>query len=59
MHGRAVDVADAAFDAGCYAHRTVDVPAKDCRGEAILGVVGDPHGFIDAAHADNGDHRAE
>src|SRR3954447_18569021 len=51
MYGRAVDVADAAFDPLRHRQRTRDVSAEYGGRKAILGVVGEPHGVVHATCA--------
>ena len=58
-HRRAVDVADAGFDALGDRHRAHDVAAENGGGKSIFGVVGDAHGFVDALDADDRFHRPE
>ena len=59
VHGRAVDVADAGLDPPGDLERARDVAAEHRRGQAVLGVVGDAHGLVDAVDADDRHDRAE
>lgn len=58
-HGRAVDMADAAFDLVCGRKRALNILTEDSSRQAILSVIGRRDRLSIALDADDGFHRAK